>query len=427
MRFDAETPAATQPKTRVQPSLDFAKDEPVRRGAHSGPASSPPPAAARSTFEARPRVTMDSVTTASLRTASVETTGSPAVETPAPATRTPLSKPGAGEVMRKGADSGLSNDAAAEAPGASHEVVQSRTHEAETKESSSVSVSAAEKPHEACASSSASMEASSPGKVREAETMASASARASAPVSLSQATHASPSMPGEKALTSTSAPTLRSIGSDAKMNARPVASATPNLKASVPSPDGQTAIPWSELQYIGPFARCFLLFEYQQQMLAIDQHAFHERVLYERLIENPDILRRTQPLLMPEVLVFSPTETERLVHMKDALDALGIQIQGVSDTEIEVTSVPSLLVNKDLNSLLAAILAGRDRPSELAHDVLATMACHAAVRAGEELPEPELKALMREAESVDFYHNCPHGRRVFRWWKLAQVASWFDR
>jgi DNA mismatch repair protein MutL len=198
-------------------------------------------------------------------------------------------------------------------------------------------------------------------------------------------------------------------------------------RATVPSPDGQTVIPWADLQFIGPFARCFLLFEYQQQMLAIDQHAFHERVLYERLVENPDILRRTQPLLMPEVLVFSPTECERLVHMKDALDALGIQIQGVSDTEIEVTSVPSLLVNKDLNSLIAAILGGRDQASEIAHDVLATMACHAAVRAGEELPEPELKALLREAESVDFYHNCPHGRRVFRWWKLAQVASWFDR
>ncbi len=195
----------------------------------------------------------------------------------------------------------------------------------------------------------------------------------------------------------------------------------------VPSPDGQSVIPWMDLQFVGPFARCFLLFEYQQQMLAIDQHAFHERILYERLVQDPDILRRTQPLLMPEVLAFSPTECERLVHMKDALAALGITIHGVSETEIEVTTVPSLLVNKDLGSLLAAFLGGKDSPQELAHDVLATMACHAAVRAGEELPAPEMKALLQEAESVDFYHNCPHGRRVFRWWKLAQVAAWFDR
>ncbi len=197
--------------------------------------------------------------------------------------------------------------------------------------------------------------------------------------------------------------------------------------SQVPAPDGQSTIPWNELQYIGPFARCFLLFEYRQQMLAIDQHAFHERILYERLLSDPEILRRTQPLLMPEVIAFSPTECERLVHMQDTLAAIGLGIQGVSETEIEVLSVPSLLVNKDLGSLLAAILGGKDSSKELAHDVLATMACHAAVRAGEELPPPELHALLREADGVDFYHNCPHGRRVFRWWKLAQVAAWFDR
>jgi DNA mismatch repair protein MutL len=197
--------------------------------------------------------------------------------------------------------------------------------------------------------------------------------------------------------------------------------------AQVPAADGKSIIPWLDLQFIGPFARCFLLFEYQQQLLAIDQHAFHERVLYERLLENPELLRRSQPLLMPEVLEFSPTECERLLVMKEALAALGIAIHGVSATEIEVTAVPSLLVNKDIGSLLGAILGGKDKPSELAHDVLATMACHAAVRAGEDLPEAELKALLKEAESVDFYHNCPHGRRVFRWWKQSQVAAWFDR
>jgi DNA mismatch repair protein MutL len=440
MRFDAETPAATPPKTRVQPSLNFTKDEPVRSGARSAMPSSPAPAPERSTFEARPRATVDNVATSSLRTAPAETNRTPAFDRPVPAAKASPAVPVENEVIRKGADSGATREAGAEASSLSNATTKPsasvKAHETGTMASGSESVSAPAKAQAKDAEVSASVQASAPAKTQEAEGMASISARTSAPASsLSQTTHVSPAtMPGDKGVASTlpgaslaSASTLRTLSPDAKMNARPAASTSPSVKASVPSPDGQTSIPWSELQYIGPFARCFLLFEYQQQMLAIDQHAFHERVLYERLVENPDILRRTQPLLMPEVLVFSPTETERLVHMKDALDALGIQIQGVSDTEIEVTSVPSLLVNKDLNSLLAAILGGRDKPSELAHDVLATMACHAAVRAGEELPEPELKALLREAESVDFYHNCPHGRRVFRWWKLAQVASWFDR
>lgn len=192
------------------------------------------------------------------------------------------------------------------------------------------------------------------------------------------------------------------------------------------APRGEV-IPWDELRYIGAFARCFLLFEHQEQMLAIDQHAFHERVLYERLTRNPEILRRKQPLLMPEVLPFSPSEISELAEKQERFRSLGIDFSVVSAEEIELQAVPALLMNKDFSSLIHALLRGAESAVELSHDVLATLACHAAVRAGEDLPEPELKTLLAEARTVDFYHNCPHGRRVFRWWKQSQVAAWFDR
>lgn len=370
MRFDAEPPAPA--KARVQPPLNFESEPaPQRSGATSAPS--------------RPAAPMESRSPGG-----------------APATRS----------------SAMSSAAAS----ADYSSAVSKSRSSSSDEST-----------QAKASSSETAAASRSSSPTQADVAAKASLPAHAdstkPLSSSSQANSSADKTSSTPARSVEDPArlLRSFGNDKATNAKTLSAVGALKAASVPSPDGQTTIPWSELQYIGPFARCFLLFEYQQQMLAIDQHAFHERVLYERFVENPDILRRTQPLLMPEVLVFSPTEIERLVHLKDGLDALGIQIQGVSDTEIEVTAVPSLLVNKDLNSLLAAILGGRDKTSELAHDVLATMACHAAVRAGEELPEPELKTLLREAESVDFYHNCPHGRRVFRWWKLAQVASWFDR
>jgi DNA mismatch repair protein MutL len=392
MRFDAEPPAPV--KARVQPSLNF-ESEPVRSGATSGARSSSPSSAplSRSSEGAAANRSsgLSSAAPRSDREVSVGDNGLAASRSESVALR---SSGADGSVLSKSAATG----------GGLRSVVS---------DAGSLSGSTEARPE----SHAPSQSGSSPQA--EVKAKPSLPTQADSAASLSSPTRADHSHDSGKL--------LRTVGQDKTINTKPLSAVSALKAASVPSPDGQTTIPWSELQYIGPFARCFLLFEYQQQMLAIDQHAFHERVLYERLVENPDILRRTQPLLMPEVLVFSPTETERLVHMKDALDALGIQIQGVSDTEIEVTAVPSLLVNKDLNSLLAAILGGRDKASELAHDVLATMACHAAVRAGEELPEPELKALLREAESVDFYHNCPHGRRVFRWWKLAQVASWFDR
>ncbi len=193
-----------------------------------------------------------------------------------------------------------------------------------------------------------------------------------------------------------------------------------------PKNQGET-IPWDELQYIGAFARCFLLFEYKDQLLAVDQHAFHERVLYERLASDPQLLKSTQPLLMPEVLEFSPTETAELKQEQERFRRLGIHYEVISPSEIELRAVPSLLTNKDFSSLIHALLAGASRAEELSHDVLASLACHAAVRAGEDLPEGELKTLLAQARTVDFYHNCPHGRRVFRWWKQSQVAAWFDR
>ncbi|HET9237390.1 MAG TPA: DNA mismatch repair endonuclease MutL [Oligoflexus sp.] len=409
MRFDAE-PAAPV-KTRVQPSLNFdSESAPVRSGATSA--------------LSRPAAPMES---RSSSPSSAPLSRSPGGASATRSSGLPSASPQPDKKFSAGSTGVSSRPGSAESPAASR-------------------LNSVEAPYDAAVSRSGSTEtvtgskSSSSSQATQAQAQAAPAAGSSRSSLPAQADSAdalrSPTQVDSSKTEAMSSPTrsaddsgrlLRSVVNDKTISAKPLSAVGALKAASVPSPDGQTTIPWSELQYIGPFARCFLLFEYQQQMLAIDQHAFHERVLYERLVENPDILRRTQPLLMPEVLVFSPTETERLVHMKDALDALGIQIQGVSDTEIEVTAVPSLLVNKDLNSLLAAILGGRDKATELAHDVLATMACHAAVRAGEELPEPELKALLREAESVDFYHNCPHGRRVFRWWKLAQVASWFDR
>ncbi len=203
----------------------------------------------------------------------------------------------------------------------------------------------------------------------------------------------------------------------------PVASKGPQ---SAQGPSGET-IPWEELNFVGAFARCFLFFEYNDQLLAVDQHAFHERVLYERLLANPALLKSSQPLLMPEALVFRPSEVVELAQKQEHFAGLGLRYRVLNETEVEVEAVPSLLVNKDLGTVMQALLSGVQQSGELLHDHLATIACHAAVRAGEDLPEPELRSLLREAQTVDFYHNCPHGRRVFRWWKLSQVAAWFDR
>ena len=197
-------------------------------------------------------------------------------------------------------------------------------------------------------------------------------------------------------------------------------------------------IPWRELAYLGSVADCYLFFRHTgrkegSRLLVLDQHAFHERIIYERLCNNQDLLKRSQGMLVPEVLTFAPDEISSLKECQALMAANGFKLAFVADDTVELQAVPMLLAKADAESLLAAFIkrAESSLPLEdntgLGHEILSTMACHAAVRAGEPLGENELKALLLEAQDVDFFHNCPHGRRVFRWWESAQIGRWFDR
>lgn len=213
------------------------------------------------------------------------------------------------------------------------------------------------------------------------------------------------------------------------LDVRPVYPAKPLTRSEAKEVQAtqKDEIPWDELQFMGAFQKCFLFFEHKDQMLVVDQHAFHERILYERLLKSPESLKRSQPLLMPEVLEFSATEIVDLGEREAEYKELGFDFKKISETEIEVNAVPTLLVNKDIQGIFSSLAKSAHSQQEILHDVLASVACHAAVRAGEDLPAPELKQLLQEAKTVDFYLNCPHGRRVLRWWKASQVAAWFDR
>ena len=198
------------------------------------------------------------------------------------------------------------------------------------------------------------------------------------------------------------------------------------------------AIPWKELCFMGAIADCYLLFSHGDRrsgsrLLVVDQHAFHERVLYERLMRNADLLYSSQALLVPEGVTLTPSEIDSLREMQGAMEANGFRYDIVDDQTVDVRAVPVILAKADITQLMESIARHKasalplDGNAGLAHDLLSTMACHGAVRAGEALGEAELKVLIQEAADVDFYHNCPHGRRVFRWWDEAQIARWFDR
>lgn len=194
-------------------------------------------------------------------------------------------------------------------------------------------------------------------------------------------------------------------------------------------------IPWNELDYVGCFADCYLLFSDQNRMLAVDQHAFHERILYERLKNDRALLGQRQRLLVPEVVQLAPSQVAYLKSQLTELIKQGFELEFVGEDCVVVKAVASILAGKDLVALVNELAVDPSEPdiAEYANRLdasdltLATIACHSAVRAGEKLSDDDLQLLIREAGKVDFYHNCPHGRRVFRWWNKSQVARWFDR
>ena len=197
------------------------------------------------------------------------------------------------------------------------------------------------------------------------------------------------------------------------------------------------AVPWRELHYFGSVADCYLLFGHGERasgsrLLVVDQHAFHERIIYERLVRDQNLLKSSQALLVPECVHLGPQATATIKEMLPVLTSNGFALDVLDDSNVEVRAVPVLLAKSDITTLLETISEQSEKlPMHdnvgLLHDHLATFACHAAVRAGEAIGPDELKILLKEADDVDFYHNCPHGRRVIRWWEESQIGRWFDR
>lgn len=193
-------------------------------------------------------------------------------------------------------------------------------------------------------------------------------------------------------------------------------------------------IPWNELRFIGTFAKCYLMFEGpREEFLVVDQHAFHERILFEKLTVDRSLLLQEQPLMIPELIELAPEQAAELEEAKDKLESMSFRYQKASDTSIEVTGVPTLLAGRNLNDVFNELSTKSwtesevDSNAEVMEHILETIACHSAVRSGEILTDNEMTQMLAQARSVDFYHNCPNGRRVFRWFKKREIEKWFDR
>jgi DNA mismatch repair protein MutL len=152
-------------------------------------------------------------------------------------------------------------------------------------------------------------------------------------------------------------------------------------------------------------------------MLVIDQHALHERILFEQLKRRIRAgTLETQHLLIPEPIDLTPEAAARTLEQREALAALGLGVEDFGGGTVLLTRYPALLGRRSPQGALRAVvdhLMAQDRLPErevLFNDLLSLMACHSAVRAGERLTAEEMHSLLAQRDLADDTHHCPHGR-----------------
>jgi DNA mismatch repair protein MutL len=180
--------------------------------------------------------------------------------------------------------------------------------------------------------------------------------------------------------------------------------------------------------------RCYLITETPDGLLIIDQHALHERILFEQLSEQ--FSRgplESQRLLLPETIDVSPDQVSIIESHEDTLHRLGLELSAYGPGAIAVHAAPSLLKPERTREFIVDLLdrlADRQAPAStemLTNDLLAMMACKAAVKAGDPLSQEEIAALMAKRALVDRSTNCPHGRPTSLRLTIADLERQFKR
>lgn len=167
---------------------------------------------------------------------------------------------------------------------------------------------------------------------------------------------------------------------------------------------------------IGQIFETYWIVEYDGKVYIIDQHAAHEKVMFERFMKAHEKKEMTSQLISPPIVVsLSPTEEETFSSCHEAFEELGYSVENFGGSEYRITAVPGNLYSLDPEEIFMETLADlSDGQGRAVNDTLyirvATMACKAAVKGNTRLPEPEARALIEELLTLDNPYHCPHGR-----------------
>ncbi|MCP3876097.1 MAG: DNA mismatch repair endonuclease MutL [Desulfobacteraceae bacterium] len=190
----------------------------------------------------------------------------------------------------------------------------------------------------------------------------------------------------------------------------------------------------SDVKIVGQVMGTYILAESKEGLFLIDQHAAHERIIYEQLKTRYDSLQvQSQNLVVPETLELNFKEADFLLSILDDLKAFGFIIEPFGETTYIVKSVPSIMDAKETTPVIieiietAMIKKNRFSKEDWLERCLILMACHGAIRANLILSQIEIEKLLIDLEQCENPRHCPHGRPIMINWNKHQIEKLFKR
>ena len=202
-----------------------------------------------------------------------------------------------------------------------------------------------------------------------------------------------------------------------------------NSAAHLPEPSPTPRMTLPVLRVIGQVAGNYIIAEGPDGLYVIDQHAAHERIMYEQLTaQKASRGIPVQGMLEPYSLEVTPPQDEILKSDIGKLQEFGFTIEPFGERTYLVRVIPAVLKDGDWLEALREILdSPRDKTTNIEDNIIKSLACHSAVRAGKKLSDDEMRELVRRLEKVNLPHTCPHGRPTMLHLSIAQLEKEFGR
>ena len=217
----------------------------------------------------------------------------------------------------------------------------------------------------------------------------------------------------------------------------PIAPLQPVFRESQPeSEQPKEGSRFTDLVYLGQVAGTYLVFAGGEGMVLVDQHAAHERILFEGLKRRAAETQGGAPgqrLLLPEVVSLSPRDLSFLTESIPLLEEAGMEVEAFGGDSVVVKAIPAFLSDADARTLIGDILAGcmegdRNLPlTERREKIFTALACRAAVKANRPLSGPEVESLCRDLDALPRAATCPHGRPLTVAISIGELEKLFKR